>query len=415
MKPEAIITNDAVVAAILFALLIFIFQLAKSSNKLIQGFFKIFPPILLCYFLPGVLNTFGLISGESSGVYPFVSKYLLPACLLLFTLSLDVEMLKKLGLKALLVFLAGTLGVIIGGPLAVKIVSSFKPEIFYTGTENEVWRGLGTIAGSWIGGGANQTALKEILQPSAYVFSQCVAVDVLVAETWLAVLLIGVVNNNKINKWLGADSAIVEEMKEKISALKDQKERIPTFDDYLKLTAVAFVFTGISYFLADMISPFIKENYPYLEKFSLTSNFFWVVFFITIFGVLASRTKLRELEYVGASKIGTLFLYILVASIGMQMDLSAVADNKWLFLVGLIWISIHVIFVVLASKLLKAPFFMLAVGSQANIGGAASASVVAGAFHPALVPIGVIFAVLGYAIGTYGGYLTALLMHWVLS
>jgi uncharacterized membrane protein len=403
------------VAAILFALLNFIFQLAKSSNKLIQGFFKIFPPILLCYFLPGVLNTFGLISGESSGVYPFVSKYLLPACLLLFTLSLDVEMLKKLGLKALLVFLAGTLGVIIGGPLAVKIVSSFKPEIFYTGTENEVWRGLGTIAGSWIGGGANQTALKEILQPSAYVFSQCVAVDVLVAETWLAVLLIGVVNNNKINKWLGADSAVVEEMKEKISALKDQKERIPTFDDYLKLTAVAFVFTGISYFLADMISPFIKENYPYLEKFSLTSNFFWVVFFITIFGVLASRTKLRELEYVGASKIGTLFLYILVASIGMQMDLSAVADNKWLFLVGLIWISIHVIFVVLASKLLKAPFFMLAVGSQANIGGAASASVVAGAFHPALVPIGVIFAVLGYAIGTYGGYLTALLMHWVLS
>ena len=415
MKPEAIITNDAVVAAILFALLIFIFQLAKSSNKLIQGFFKIFPPILLCYFLPGVLNTFGLISGESSGVYPFVSKYLLPACLLLFTLSLDVEMLKKLGLKALLVFLAGTLGVIIGGPLAVKIVSSFKPEIFYTGTENEVWRGLGTIAGSWIGGGANQTALKEILQPSAYVFSQCVAVDVLVAETWLAVLLIGVVNNNKINKWLGADSAVVEEMKEKISALKDQKERIPTFDDYLKLTAVAFVFTGISYFLADMISPFIKENYPYLEKFSLTSNFFWVVFVITIFGILASRTKLRELEYVGASKIGTLFLYILVASIGMQMDLSAVADNKWLFLVGLIWISIHVIFVVLASKLLKAPFFMLAVGSQANIGGAASASVVAGAFHPALVPIGVIFAVLGYAIGTYGGYLTALLMHWVLS
>ncbi|OYU67020.1 MAG: hypothetical protein CFE22_05960 [Cytophagaceae bacterium BCCC1] len=415
MKPETIITNDAVVAAILFALLIFIFQLAKSSNKLIQGFFKIFPPILLCYFLPGVLNTFGLISGESSGVYPFVSKYLLPACLLLFTLSLDVEMLKKLGLKAFLVFLAGTLGVIIGGPLAVKIVSSFKPEIFYMGTENEVWRGLGTIAGSWIGGGANQTALKEILQPSAYVFSQCVAVDVLVAETWLAVLLIGVVNNNKINKWLGADSAVVEEMKEKISALKDQKERIPTFDDYLKLTAVAFVFTGISYFLADMISPFIKENYPYLEKFSLTSNFFWVVFFITIFGVLASRTKLRELEYVGASKIGTLFLYILVASIGMQMDLSAVADNKWLFLVGLIWISIHVIFVVLAGKLLKAPYFMLAVGSQANIGGAASASVVAGAFHPALVPIGVIFAVLGYAIGTYGGYLTALLMHWVLS
>lgn len=322
---------------------------------------------------------------------------------------------KKLGWKALLVFLAGTLGVIIGGPLAVKIVSSLKPEVFYTGTENEVWRGLGTIAGSWIGGGANQTALKEILQPSDYVFSQCVAVDVLIAEAWLAMLLVGVVNNQRLNNWLGADSSVVEEMKRKVSDLEGKKEKIPTFDDYLSLAAVAFGFTGISYFLADLISPFVKQNYPNLERFSLTSNFFWVVFFITVFGVLASKTKLRELEYAGASKIGTLFLYILVVSIGMQMNLSAVAENKWLFLVGLIWIIIHIVFVVAAGKLLKAPYFMLAVGSQANIGGAASASVVAGAFHSSLVPIGVIFAVLGYAIGTYGGYLTAFLMHWVLS
>ena len=204
MKPEPLITNDAVVAAILFAILLFVFEMAKSRNKLIQSFFKFFPPILLCYFLPGLFNTFGLISGQSSGIYPFVSKFLLPACLLLFTLSLDIDMLKKLGLKSLLVFLAGTFGVIIGGPIAVKIVSSFKPEVFYMGTENEVWRGLGTIAGSWIGGGANQTALKEILQPSPYVFSQCVAVDVILAETWLALLLVGVVNNTRINKWLGA-------------------------------------------------------------------------------------------------------------------------------------------------------------------------------------------------------------------
>lgn len=415
MDIKPLITNDAVVVAILFALLYLIFSAAKSPNKIIQGFFKIFPPILLCYFLPGVFNTLGWISGQQSGVYPFVSKYLLPACLLLFTLSLDLEMIKKLGVKALLVFIAGTLGVIIGGPVAVKIVSMFKPEIFYMGTENEVWRGLGTIAGSWIGGGANQTALKEILQPSPYVFSQCVAVDVLVAEAWLAVLLIGVVNNHKINKWLGSDNQIVDEMRGKIAELQGKRERIPSFEDYIKLLAVAFVFTGMAYFLADIISPFIKENYPSLEKFSLTSNFFWVVFFTTIFGVIISRTKLRELEYAGASKIGSVFLYLLVAAIGMQMDLAAIADNKWLFLVGIIWILVHVLFVVLASKILKVPFFMLAVGSQANIGGVASASVVAGAFHPSLVPIGVIFAVLGYAVGTYGGYLTAMLMHWVLS
>jgi uncharacterized membrane protein len=415
MKPEALITNDAVVTAILFSLLLFIFELSKSQNTFLKSFFKIFPAILLCYFLPGILNTAGIISGEHSGVYPFVSKYLLPACLFLFTLSLDIEMLKKLGAKALAVFLAGSFGVIIGGPLAVMIVNFIHPETFQSGPPNEVWRGLGTIAGSWIGGGANQTALKEILQPSAYVFSQSIAVDVLLAESLLAVLLVGVANAAKIDKWLKADGQIVEEMKKKVANLEIGQQKIPDFHDYLKMISISFIFTGIAYFLSDNITPFIKQNYPSLNRFSLTSSFFWVVFFITIFGILASKTRLRNLENIGASKIGSLFLYFMVASIGMQMDLLAIAENKWLFLVGLIWLLIHISFVVLASKILRTPFFILAVGSQANIGGAASASVVAGAFHPSLVPVGVIFAVLGYAVGTYGGYLTALLMQWVLA
>ncbi len=406
MDKEVLFTNDAVVAGILFFILLAVFKAARYPYPILQKFFTFFPPILLCYFLPGLLNTLGVFSGENSQVYPFVSKYLLPATLFLFTISLDIDMLKKLGWKALVVFLSGTLGVIIGGPLAVKIVYMIKPEVFMMGTENEVWKGLGTIAGSWIGGGANQTALKEILQPSAYVFSQTVAVDVLVAEAWLAVLLIGVANAPKVNKWLNADASIVEDMKSKVAELAKQNDKIPSYYDFLKIFGISMVFVGISYFLADLVTPWVKTNHPEWSKFSLTSTFFWVVFLITVFGIVSSRTKVKELEYAGASKIASLMLYLLVASIGMQMDLLAIADNLWLFLVGI---------VVLASKLLKAPYFMLAVGSQANIGGAASASVVAGAFHPTLVPIGVIFAVLGYAIGTYGGYLTALLMHWVLS
>lgn len=415
MDKEVLITNDAVVAGILFFILLAVFKAARYPYPILQKFFTFFPPILLCYFLPGLLNTLGVFSGENSQVYPFVSKYLLPATLFLFTISLDIDMLKKLGWKALVVFLSGTLGVIIGGPLAVKIVYMIKPEVFMMGTENEVWKGLGTIAGSWIGGGANQTALKEILQPSAYVFSQTVAVDVLVAEAWLAVLLIGVANAPKVNKWLNADASIVEDMKSKVADLAKQNDKIPSYYDFLKIFGISIIFTGLSYFLADLITPWVKTNHPEWSKFSLTSTFFWVVFLITVFGIVSSRTKVRELEHAGASKIASLMLYLLVASIGMQMDLLAIADNMWLFLVGIIWIVVHVIFVVLASKILKAPYFMLAVGSQANIGGAASASVVAGAFHPTLVPIGVIFAVLGYAIGTYGGYLTAILMHWVLS
>lgn len=415
MLENVLITNDAIIVGILFLILILIFKATESKNKFAITFFKIIPPILLCYFVPGVLNTFNLFSGKESGIYPFVSKYLLPVCLFLFTLSLDIKILKKFGWKAILVFLSGTVGIIIGGPLAVKIVFILNPQVFEATGEHALWRGLGTIAGSWIGGGANQTALKEILKPSNYVFSQMVAVDVLIAETWLAILLVGVGYSQRLDSWLKADSKMITDMQQKIMISNQENERTPVFNDYLTIFGLGFVVTGIAYFFSDIITPFIKTNYPNLEKFSLTSSFFWVITIITILGIVLSRTSFRKLEHVGASKIGSLLLYLLVAAIGMQMDLLAIADNPWLFLIGILWILVHIVIMTITSKILKVPYFLFAVGSQANIGGAASASVVAGAFHPSLVPIGVIFAVLGYAIGTYGGYLTAMLMKWVLT
>lgn len=415
MQEEVLITNDAIIVGILFLILILIFKASESKNKFALAFFKFIPPILLCYFIPGVLNTLNFFSGKNSGIYPFVSKFLLPVCLFLFTLSLDFEILKKFGWKAILVFLSGTIGIIVGGPIAVKIVSVLNPQTFEATGEHVLWKGLGTIAGSWIGGGANQTALKEILQPSNYIFSQMVALDVLFAETWLAILLVGVGYSQKLDSWLKADSKMIIEMQQKITSLNNDNERIPKLSDYLSIFGLGFVVTGIAYFFSDIITPFIKNNYPYLEKFSLTSSFFWVITIITILGIILSRTSFRKLEYAGASKIGSLILYLLVAAIGMQMDLLAIADNLWLFLIGILWILVHIMFMIIVSKILKVPYFLFAVGSQANIGGAASASVVAGAFHPSLVPIGVIFAVLGYAIGTYGGFLTAMLMKWVLS
>ncbi|KPM49367.1 DUF819 family protein [Jiulongibacter sediminis] len=407
MHEGALIQNDAVVIGLLLVLLYFIFQTNKYGGKAWQGFYKFFPPILLCYFIPGALNSLGVISGETSQVYPVVSRYFLPPCLLLFTLSLDIHMLKKLGFKAVLVFLAGTLGVVLGGPLAVLMVKLISPESFNA----ETWKGLSTVAGSWIGGGANQTALKEVFQPSAVLFSQSVAVDILVAESWLAVLLLGVANKEKLNRFFGGGTDLIEEIKEKLAGEAEKKSRIPAFEDLMKILAVGFGGTAIAYLVSDAIAPFIEANYPELSQFSLTSGFFWVVVIVTLIGIILSQTKVREIEHVGASKIATVFLYILIASIGMQMDLVAVRDNPYLFLVGFIWIIIHALFVVAAGKLLKVPYFFVAVGSQANVGGAASASVVAAAYHPALISVGVILSVLGYAVGTYAGFATAQLLR----
>jgi uncharacterized membrane protein len=189
--------------------------------------------------------------------------------------------------------------------------------------------------------------------------------------------------------------------------------RIATLTDLMKVLAVGFVCTGIAHWASDSITPFLSENFPQLKDNSLTSGFFWIVVVATTLGIVLSFTKVRELEGVGASKIGSIFIYVLVATIGMNMDILAVFDNPGLFLVGIVWISFHVLLMFIVAKLIKAPYFFVAVGSQANIGGAASAPVVAAYFHPSLAPVGVLLAVLGYVVGTYGALICAYMMQGV--
>jgi len=153
-----------------------------------------------------------------------------------------------------------------------------------------------------------------------------------------------------------------------------------------------------------------KETLQSLNITSLTSSFFWIVVISTTFGLTLSFTKARKLEGVGASRWGSIFIYVLVATIGMKMNLGEVFDNLGLFAIGIIWMLIHVIILLIVAYFIKAPFFYVAVGSQANIGGAASAPIVAAAFSPSLAPVGVLMAVLGYALGTYGAIICAQLM-----
>jgi uncharacterized membrane protein len=331
----------------------------------------------------------------------------------LFTIGMDWKSLARFGPKALIAMLTGTAGIMIGGPVALWIVGAISPQTVAGQGADAVWRGLATIAGSWIGGGANQTALREVFQPSDQLFSQMVAVDVLVAELWMAALIYGAGVASRMDRLLGANSSQIDEVKMHLESEQKANERSPKLAEYIFIAAAGFGATGIAHGLAGLITPYLSENYPALEKYSLTSSFFWVISIATFIGIALSATPVRKLEYYGASRLGSVFLYVLIATIGMQMDLGAVASNPGLFAIGLIWILIHGLMLVLACKWLKIPFFFLAVGSQANVGGSASASVVAAAFHPSLAPVGVLLAILGYAIGTYGGYLTALMMQWV--
>ena len=408
---EPLIKNDAVVFGILMGILSFVIVTSNSNQPHWKKFYKYFPALLLCYFIPSVFNSLGIISGKDSNLYFVASRYLLPASLVLLTISVDLPAIKRLGSKAVIMFFTGTVGIVLGGPLSILLASMIAPDLVGGQGPEAVWRGFATVAGSWIGGGANQAAMKEIFDVGDSLFSAMIAIDVIVANIWMAILLYGTGMDEKINKWFDADVSSIDDLKLKMEQYKEQIMRIPETNDTMRVLAIGFGITGIAHLGADTIAPAIKNAAPELARFSLTSGFFWLIVISTTFAILLSFTKLREIEGVGASRIGSVFIYILVATIGMKMDILSIFDNPSLFIIGLIWMTIHAILLIIVAKIIKAPFFFLAVGSKANVGGAASAPILASAFHPSLAPVGVLLAVMGYAIGTYGAWLCGILMQ----
>ncbi len=408
---KPLITNDAVVLGLLLLILAAVFITASSKKSGWQKFYRFVPSVLLCYFIPSLFNTSGISSGDESNLYFVSSRYLLPTALVLLTLSIDLKAIARLGKKAIIMFLAGTTGIVIGGPLSILIVSTFAPDIVGGVGPDAVWRGMATIAGSWIGGGANQAAMFETFGASEDLFATMITVDVIVANIWMAFLLYGVGISKKLDKRLKADASSIEEVKKGIEKYQASIMKIPTLAEVMTVLGVGFGATAIAHFGADIIAPWIGEVAPQLDKFSLASSFFWLVVIATTIGLSLSFTKARKLEGVGASRLGSVMIYVLVASIGMLMDVTAIFDNPGFFMVGLIWMAVHVIVLLGVAKIIKAPYFFVAVGSQANVGGAASAPIVAGAFHPSLAPVGVLLAVLGYALGTYAAYICGLLLQ----
>jgi len=429
MDTTPIITQDTIVFGILMLTLGFVFYTSSSENSAWKKFYKYIPALLMAYMTPAVFTTFGIISPEwttvsetgevtehSSQVYYIASRYLLPAALVLMTLSIDLKAVFNLGPKALIMFLTGTVGIIIGGPIAILLVSIVSPETVGGADFDAVWRGLATLAGSWIGGGANQAAMLEIYNFNTANYASYVIVDIVVANIWMAILLLGIGKSEKIDKWLKADTSAIETLKEKVSSYASQNVRNPSLADFMVILSIGFVVVGISHLGANAISAFLVENFEAVSDktsamSSFGSQFFWMISIATILGIILSFTKLKKYEGAGASKIGSVFIYILVASIGMKMDLTKILDNPGLLVVGLIWMATHVLLLIIMAKLIRAPYFFLAIGSKANVGGAASAPVVAAAFHPSLATVGVLLAVFGYVVGTYGAMLTAELMR----
>ena len=400
------ISDDRIILGLLGAVLAFIF--ATHARPGWTRFYTFVPIILVAYLLPSLMATFGLIDVGESNLWTVAKDYFLPAALFLMTLSIDLKGVLALGSKALIMFFTATVGIVIGGPIALWTVAQFEPSIIGVG-DQAAWRGLATLAGSWIGGGANQTAMLEVYGYDQSRYAALIAVDIIVANIWMAFLLYGAGASERVDRWLGADSSAIAALRDKMADYSSSVARVPTANDLVLLLGATIAVVGLCHLVGNGLGAFFADLMG--EDSVLASGFFWVVVVATTVGLIASFTRARELEGVGASKFGTVFIFLLVAVIGTKMNILQLGDAPAFMAVGLVWMLVHVILLLTVAKLIRAPFFFVAVGSKANVGGAASAPVVAASFHPALAPVGVLLAVLGYALGTYGAILCAEMMR----
>ena len=387
-----LINNSFGLLAVLFIIPAIIFMV--DSHEKYGKIFKIVPPLVFAYFIPTILTALEIIPSEAV-VYKQIKTYVLPASLLLLTLAVDIKGIIKLGSKALIMFFSGTLGVVIGGPIALFLFKNQLPE--------EIWRGMAALAGSWIGGGANFIAIGKSVGATDAMLGLMVVVDVLVANIWTGILLYFAGRYKSIDKRLKADNTMIEELKEKVITFQNQTNRISTTTEYMVIMALAFGGAWFAYLLGNALP----------EIGDIISHTTWKVIIITTLGVIFSFTKIRNLEGAGASKLGTVMLYLLIGVIGAAADLREVIQYPYLFAMGITWILVHITIMLIVMKLIKAPLFFMAVGSQANIGGAASAPIVASAFHPALATVGVMLGIAGYVVGTYAALICAAMLQMI--
>jgi uncharacterized membrane protein len=389
-SPTTVLSDPMAVFAFHAALVALIFWL--SGRERLRKTFDVIPPVIYVYFLPMIATTVG-ITPSSSASYEWTTRYLLPFALLLLMISIDLKSVARLGPTALFMVVAGTVGIIIGGPIALLLFKSFLPP--------DAWMGFAALSGSWIGGTANMVAIAESVGTPDSAFGPVIVVDTVVGYGWMGVLLLFSGYQALFDRKTGARTDALEETNRRLSEMHQERKPTTVGD------AAVMIGMGMAGAVASVA---LGRKLPTLGDPTIISNTTWAVLVVVTGGLLLSFTRLRDYEKVGASGLGYTALYLLLAGIGAQADLKAVLQAPLYLAAGAVWIAIHVGILLLAARIVRAPLFFVATGSMANIGGAASAPVVAGVYHPAMAPVGLLMAVAGYILGIYGGLVCAWLL-----
>jgi uncharacterized membrane protein len=388
----ALITEPTALLAFLSAVLGLVFWL--STLPRLEKLFKVLPPVIWAYFVPMLTTTFG-ITPPLSPTYDWMAQYLLPFSLFLLMITIDLPAIVRLGPIALVMMLVGTLGIVLGGPVAFFLFGGLLDD-------PEAWKGFAALSGSWIGGTANMVAIKESIGTPDATLGPIIVVDTVVGYGWMGVLLFLSGYQARFDRWVGADTRFVQTLNERLAELDTTRRPVSTAD------LAMIIGFGLA---ATALAVALGGRLPAFGDPTIISKSTWAILLVVTGGLVLSFTPLRRLEQPGASRVGYFALYLLLTSIGAKADLAAVLEAPIYLLAGALWIAIHVGLLLLAARLLKAPLFFVATGSMANVGGAASAPIVAGVYLPAMAPVGLLMAVAGYILGIYA----ALGCAWLLS
>ncbi len=382
---EALLNTPSAVLASLAIIAGFFFWLERKTK---WRLFEFVPPLLFIYLIPVLFSNTGVIPTKSP-VYTQLSDLALPMFLVLLLMNVDVAATFRVMGKGVFVMLAGTAGVIIGAPIGYALVAQ------HLGPES--WKGFGALAGSWIGGTGNMAAVAEGLGTSGTDFGLAVIADNGIYLIWLPILLASKNFAKRFHKFTGVSSSRVDEMKKAAEELRSDKEPV-AMRHILYLFAIGFAVTALAEFLA----PFIPAVEPIMtEKI-------YRILLITTFGLILSQTAARRIP--GSHELAMALIYLFVANMGAKASLEGLAGQApWFLLGAAVWISIHGAFLLAAAKIFKVDVHTAAIASAANIGGAASAPVVAACHDERLVPVSILMAMIGYAIGNYGAFASAYL------
>jgi len=391
-----LITSPAGILAVLAAVASLFFFLEKKTG---WNLFNYFPPLIFIYVLPVVLSNTGVIPSKSP-VYDFMGANLLPMFLVIMLLDVDLMATIKVMGKGIFVMLLGTLGVVIGAPIAFLIVKS--------GLDPEAWKGFGTLAGSWIGGTGNMLAVSKMveLDEASVQYGYAVIADNAVYLIWLPIML----GSKNLAQWFGRFTRVPKERLEKITlAAKEltlDKGAIE-MRHFLYLTLFGFGATALATWLSKMI-PTVTTD----AGTTIISANTYKILMVTIFGILMSFTRASKIP--GTHAVSMALVYLFVARMGAKADLSNLSSSVFWFLLGAyIWIFIHGAFLVTAARIFKVDVHTAAISSAANIGGAASAPIVAAYHNRSLLPVSILMAMIGYAIGNPAAFGAAMLCYLV--